>query len=284
MPISRHVRMTRTAISPRLAMRIFSSTLGLSSAGRALTIARAVWCLPCGPGNGRSAGSPRSTRPTSYLRDQARQGAPEGLVAVADHQTAGRGRLDRRWESPPGANLLASVLLRPGCDPDDLHLCTGAVALAAADACAGGGRRRAGAQVAQRPAGGRGEAGRRPGRGRVRRRPRWRPWWSGSAINVAWPGPAGRRGHLPGRPRRDGAAGRPERPARAPAGRTGRPAPPARRRGGRRGLADEVRRPLRHAGPAGPGHAAGRASCRDGRRPSTTPATWSSRRPRAHGR
>ena len=71
----------------------------------------------------------------SYLRDQARQGAPDGLVAVADHQTAGRGRLDRRWESPPGANLLASVLLRPRCRPDDLHLCTGALALAAADAC-----------------------------------------------------------------------------------------------------------------------------------------------------
>ena len=71
----------------------------------------------------------------SYLRDQARRGAPDGLVAAADHQTAGRGRLDRRWESPPGANLLVSVLLRPRCRPDDLHLCTGALALAAADAC-----------------------------------------------------------------------------------------------------------------------------------------------------
>jgi BirA family biotin operon repressor/biotin-[acetyl-CoA-carboxylase] ligase len=72
----------------------------------------------------------------SYVMDQARQGAAEGLVAVAEHQTAGRGRLDRRWESPPGANLLASVLLRPACEPDDLHICSGAVALAAADACA----------------------------------------------------------------------------------------------------------------------------------------------------
>jgi BirA family transcriptional regulator, biotin operon repressor / biotin---[acetyl-CoA-carboxylase] ligase len=71
----------------------------------------------------------------TYLQQQAREGAPEGLVAVADHQTAGRGRLQRRWESPPGTNLLASVLLRPDCDPDDLHLCTTAVALAAADAC-----------------------------------------------------------------------------------------------------------------------------------------------------
>ena len=71
----------------------------------------------------------------SYLREQARRGAPEGLVAVADHQTAGRGRLDRRWESPPGANLLASVLLRPSCGAQDLHLCTGAMALSALDAC-----------------------------------------------------------------------------------------------------------------------------------------------------
>jgi BirA family biotin operon repressor/biotin-[acetyl-CoA-carboxylase] ligase len=72
----------------------------------------------------------------TYLRDRVRHGDPAGLVVVADHQTAGRGRLDRRWESPPGANLLTSVLLRPACAPDDLHLCSGAVALAAADACA----------------------------------------------------------------------------------------------------------------------------------------------------
>ena len=71
----------------------------------------------------------------TYVLDQARQRAAEGLVAVAEHQTAGRGRLDRRWESPPGANLLASILLRPACQADDLHLCSGAVALAAADAC-----------------------------------------------------------------------------------------------------------------------------------------------------
>lgn len=70
----------------------------------------------------------------TYVLDQARQGTAEGLVAVAEHQTAGRGRLDRRWESPPGANLLASVLLRPACEAGDLHLCSGAVALAAAEA------------------------------------------------------------------------------------------------------------------------------------------------------
>jgi len=71
----------------------------------------------------------------AYLLRQARLGAPEGTVAVAEHQSAGRGRLDRRWEAPPGASLLVSVLFRPDLDPSELHLCTAALALAAAEAC-----------------------------------------------------------------------------------------------------------------------------------------------------
>jgi BirA family transcriptional regulator, biotin operon repressor / biotin---[acetyl-CoA-carboxylase] ligase len=38
---------------------------------------------------------------------------PEGLVLVAEHQQAGRGRLDRSWASPPRAGLTVSVLVRP---------------------------------------------------------------------------------------------------------------------------------------------------------------------------
>ena len=38
---------------------------------------------------------------------------PEGALVVADHQTAGRGRLGRSWEAPPGKALLFSILLRP---------------------------------------------------------------------------------------------------------------------------------------------------------------------------
>jgi BirA family biotin operon repressor/biotin-[acetyl-CoA-carboxylase] ligase len=72
----------------------------------------------------------------TYLLDEARAGAPEGTVAVADHQTAGRGRLGRTWEAPPGTSLLVSILLRP-LQPaaGRRHLLTPAVALAAAQAC-----------------------------------------------------------------------------------------------------------------------------------------------------
>jgi len=39
--------------------------------------------------------------------------APEGAVAVADFQSAGRGRLGRRWEAPAATSLLVSIQLRP---------------------------------------------------------------------------------------------------------------------------------------------------------------------------
>ena len=73
----------------------------------------------------------------TWAMDQARVGAPEGLVAVAEEQTAGRGRLGRKWIAPPGGSLLMSVLLRPtSLEADRLHLATAAVAMAAADALA----------------------------------------------------------------------------------------------------------------------------------------------------
>ena len=46
-----------------------------------------------------------------WALDRAREGGAEGLVVVADHQTAGRGRLDRTWEARPGSSLLVSVVL-----------------------------------------------------------------------------------------------------------------------------------------------------------------------------
>jgi BirA family biotin operon repressor/biotin-[acetyl-CoA-carboxylase] ligase len=64
----------------------------------------------------------------------ARAGEPEGTVVVADHQTAGRGRLGRTWQAPSGSSLLVTLLLRPTLPVADVHLVTIAAALAAADA------------------------------------------------------------------------------------------------------------------------------------------------------
>ena len=112
--------MTRTAISPRLATRTLAN---MGPYGYPID-----WQV-------RRFTEVDSTN--RWLADQARAGAPAGLVAVADHQTAGRGRLGRAWVAPPGTSLLLSVLFRP----DDLergerHLLTAVVGLAAADACA----------------------------------------------------------------------------------------------------------------------------------------------------
>jgi len=48
------------------------------------------------------------------LKRLAREGADEGLVIIAERQTAGRGRRGRNWVSPPG-NLYSSTLIRPDC-------------------------------------------------------------------------------------------------------------------------------------------------------------------------
>jgi len=46
-------------------------------------------------------------------REWAIRGAPDGAVVTARHQTRGRGRRERTWDSPAGTGLYLSVILRP---------------------------------------------------------------------------------------------------------------------------------------------------------------------------
>jgi BirA family biotin operon repressor/biotin-[acetyl-CoA-carboxylase] ligase len=62
--------------------------------------------------------------------------APEGAVAVASEQTAGRGRLGRSWLAPAGTSLLCSVQLRPEVSGERLPELTGVAARACAEAIA----------------------------------------------------------------------------------------------------------------------------------------------------
>lgn len=62
-------------------------------------------------------------------KDLAAQGEPEGTVVIAEEQTKGRGRLDRRWFSSKNMGLYASLLLRPRQSDVSLLTLMGGVAL-----------------------------------------------------------------------------------------------------------------------------------------------------------
>ncbi len=64
----------------------------------------------------------------------ARQGAAEGTLIVADHQTGGKGRQGRRWIAPPGSSLLLSLILYPSLTSSQVPRLTMACALAVAQA------------------------------------------------------------------------------------------------------------------------------------------------------
>jgi BirA family transcriptional regulator, biotin operon repressor / biotin---[acetyl-CoA-carboxylase] ligase len=72
-----------------------------------------------------------STPSTQLLLDHE---APEGAVVVSDEQTAGRGRLGRRWLAPAGTSLLCSVQLRPDVSGERLPELTVVAARACGDA------------------------------------------------------------------------------------------------------------------------------------------------------
>lgn len=59
---------------------------------------------------------PQATSTNDAAKKWAKEGAPDGAVVIADHQTAGRGRLGRSWHSPPGVNLYLSRIYRDRFD------------------------------------------------------------------------------------------------------------------------------------------------------------------------
>ncbi len=75
----------------------------------------------------------RITSTNDFLKRAARRGAATGSVVLADEQTAGRGRLQRSWQSPAGKGLWFSVLLRPQLAPERLGMISLAIAAVVAE-------------------------------------------------------------------------------------------------------------------------------------------------------
>jgi BirA family transcriptional regulator, biotin operon repressor / biotin---[acetyl-CoA-carboxylase] ligase len=81
--------------------RFSCATFQAEAARRQLAWGRDARCLP----------STGSTNDDALAA--AKSGAPSGSLIVADHQSHGRGRSGYAWQSPPGDNLLFSLVLRP---------------------------------------------------------------------------------------------------------------------------------------------------------------------------
>ena len=88
----------------------------------------------CWAGRGEIAYEPVMDSTNIRAKEMARAGAPHGSLAVCDHQTAGRGRMTRRWETPAGEALTQTMVLHPKLPVEQCQLCTFAAALAAARA------------------------------------------------------------------------------------------------------------------------------------------------------
>lgn len=76
---------------------------------------------------------PATDSTNTLARRLAEQGGAEGEIVLAEAQTLGRGRLDRRWESPPYVNLYLSIILRPKLPARHAAQITLAAAVALAD-------------------------------------------------------------------------------------------------------------------------------------------------------
>ena len=122
--------MTRTAISPRLAI----STLENTPYSDPVDVVRARSAL-VGNRFSRIEWLDETGSTNSDLAERARSAGPEQVLG-ARHQTAGRGRLGRTWVAPVDASILCSALVRSSLGLSESHLITTALGLSARAACA----------------------------------------------------------------------------------------------------------------------------------------------------
>lgn len=85
-------------------------------------------------GRGESHFAHTLTSTNTVLKQMAVHGAPHGSLCLCEHQTAGKGRLGRTWNTSEGQGLYVSVLLRPALRPQNAPLITFAAALSMARA------------------------------------------------------------------------------------------------------------------------------------------------------
>jgi len=75
-----------------------------------------------------------TTSTNRVAREAAQKGMQEGTLIITNHQTEGRGRLDRTWWSPSGKDLLFSLIFRPSLTPTQTFRLTVVTSLAIAEA------------------------------------------------------------------------------------------------------------------------------------------------------
>ena len=84
---------------------------------------------------GKTVHFARKTDSTNlWITRLAKEGAPEGTLALAEFQSAGRGRLGRSWEVPEGTSVMMSILLRPKFEPQYAPMLTLVMGMAVAKA------------------------------------------------------------------------------------------------------------------------------------------------------
>ena len=84
---------------------------------------------------GKTVHFARETDSTNlWIKRLAKEGASEGTLALAEFQSAGRGRLGRSWEVPEGTSVMMSILLRPKFEPQYAPTLTLVMGLAVAKA------------------------------------------------------------------------------------------------------------------------------------------------------